>query len=252
MSIIVTHISQHGIIHAADSNLTDQNGKNVGTAQKLFTIPHLTSALTVAGNYSVGGTAMDEFMKLAISADNSESLNKFVDSLSKVINNTATNDEKQIGYFIHIAGYSDSGHIIHPEFYHITNYKIDPQFGNYLVPDTTLGYSEDFWSKNSSTTLSSLFSGGKGFIYCNGYPSGRQAYFALLQKMSEYRSAVWSKTSWKFRAPQNVEEEAAYLKNDMEQINLLFLYSNYSVPYIGGEIEVCTIPAPNKSVEQTA
>ena len=251
MSIIVTHISQNGIIHAADSNLTDQNGKNVGTAQKLFEIPRLSSALTFAGNYSVGGTTMDEFMKDVISADNSESLYKFVDNLSKVINNTATDDEKKIGYFIHIAGYSVSGHFIHPEFYHITNYKIDPQFGNYIVPDTTLRYSEDFWNKHSPTTLSSLFFGGKGFISCNGYPSGRQAYFALLQKMSEYRSMVWSENSWDFRAPQNVEEEAAYLKKDMEQINLLFLYSNYSAPYIGGEIEVCTIAIP-KSLESNA
>jgi hypothetical protein len=82
---------------------------------------------------------------------------------------------------------------------------------------------------------------GKGFIYCNGYPSGRQAYFALLQRMSDYRSSVWVEPSWKFRPPMNVDEEAAYLKNDMEHIKLLFLHSNYPAPYIGGDIEIHTI-----------
>lgn len=44
MSIIVTHISQHGIIHAADSKLTDsETGRSAGEGQKLFEIPRLGS-----------------------------------------------------------------------------------------------------------------------------------------------------------------------------------------------------------------
>ena len=244
MTIIVTHISQHGIIHAADSNLTDSQGKPAGTGQKLFKIPRLGSALTVAGNYSVGSTSMDSWMKGFISGDASESLAKFVDNLRDTINRTATIDEKQDGFFIHIAGYAVSGQAHHPEFYYITNYQIDSHTGGYLVPNTTLQSKEDFWSQNSSTPLSTLFAGGKGFIFCNGYPSGRQAYFALLKRMSEYRSAVWSEPSWNFRPPNNVDQEAAYLKNDMEHIKLLFLYSNYAAPYIGGDIEIHTIPCP--------
>jgi hypothetical protein len=242
MTIIVTHISQHGIIHAADSNLTDSKGKQAGTGQKLFKIPRLGSALTVAGNYSVGSTSMDTWMRDFISNDASESLAKFVDNLRDTINRMATINERQNGYFIHVAGYAGSRHTYHPEFYYITNYQIDRQTGGYSVPDTTLHSQEDFWSQNSSTPLSSLFVEGKGFIYCNGYPSGRQAYFALLQRMSEYRSSVWSEPSWNFRPPQNVNEEAAYLKNDMEHIKLLFLYSNYTAPYIGGDIEIHPIP----------
>ena len=44
--------------------------------------------------------------------------------------------------------------------------------------------------------------------------------------------------------PQTVDEEAAYLKNDMEHIALLFLYSDYAAPYIGGPIEIYPIPSP--------
>lgn len=244
MTIIVTHVSQHGIIHAADSNLTDSMGKQAGTGQKLFKIPRLGSALTVAGNYSVRSTSMDTWMRGFISDDASESLARFVDNLRDTINRIATINEKQDGYFIHIAGYAVSNHAHHPEFYYITNYQIDSNTGGYLVPDMTLRSQEDFWSQNSSTPLSRLFVGGKGFIYCNGYPSGRQPYFALLQQMSQYRSRVWNEPSWKFRPSQNVNEEAAYLKNDMEHIKLLFLYSKYAAPYIGGDIEIHAIPCP--------
>jgi hypothetical protein len=243
MTIIITHISQHGIIHAADSNLT-QKEKQADTGQKLFKIPHLGSALTVAGMYSVGGTSMDEWMRDFISNETSKSLAEFVDYLRDAINGSATIKEKQKGYFIHIAGYAGSGRTNHPEFYYITNCQIDQQTGKYLVPNTTLHSKEDFWSTYSSKPLSSLFVNGTGYIYCNGYPSGRQAYFTLLERMSQYRSQVWSNSSWKFRAPKNVDEEAAYLKNDMEHIKLLFLYSNYPAPFIGGDIEIHTISSP--------
>ena len=244
MTIIVTHISQLGIVHSADSNLTDSEGLQAGTGQKLFKIPHLGSALTIAGNYSVDNTLMDRWMTSFILNDASESINMFVDSLRDTINRMATIDEKQCGYFIHLAGYAHSMHANHPEFYYITNYHIDSQTGAYSVLDATLHSREDFWSRHSSPSMSSLFSRGKGYIYCNGYPSGRQAYFELLKRMSRYRASVWSISHWNFRPPQDIEEEAAYLKNDMEHIKLLFLYSNYMTPYIGGDIEIHPIPCP--------
>ena len=49
MSIIVTHINENGIVHAADSNLTDMNGAHVGTANKVFKIPGREAGLSIAG-----------------------------------------------------------------------------------------------------------------------------------------------------------------------------------------------------------
>lgn len=244
MSIIVTHISQHGIIHAADSNLTDTNtGKAAGEGQKLFEIPQLESALTVAGAYSVDKKQMDEWMKDFISADTSRSLAEFVDNLRNTIDTRASAEEKGEGYFIHIAGYAESGGTKHPEFYHITNYEIVRPGGSYIIRDPALRSSEDFWSKYEGTPFS-LFAGGKGIIYCNGYPDGRQAYFTLLQFMAGFRSLAWNNPDWDFRPPSSIDEEAAYLRNDMQHINLLFLHSNLTDPPIGGEIKIHTIPSP--------
>jgi len=60
--------------------------------------------------------------------------------------------------------------------------------------------------------------------------------------MADLRSDVWNNRGWSFRPPQDVEEEAAMLRKDMEQISLLFLQSNYSAPFIGGVIETLAIP----------
>lgn len=202
------------------------------------------SALTVAGTYSVGGECMDKWMKDFISEDASQSLAEFVDNLRGTMDTRASDEEKGEGYFLHIAGYAGSGHARHPEFYHITNYRIDQTTGHYFIEDPALRSSEDFWRNNQATPLDVLFADGRGFIYCNGYPAGRQAYFALLRRMEEFRSRAWSEPSWPFRSPSNIDEEAAYLKNDMEHINLLFLHSNLTDPPIGGEIQIYTIPSP--------
>jgi hypothetical protein len=69
MSIIITHINENGIVHAADSNLTDHHGAHAGTAQKVFEIPRLNAGLTVAGNYSVANQRMDEWISIFIGSD---------------------------------------------------------------------------------------------------------------------------------------------------------------------------------------
>jgi hypothetical protein len=244
MSIIVTHISQFGIVHAADSNLTFRSGKPAGTARKLFPVPSLKAAVTVAGNFSVGGKRMDCWMKRYIRKDRSTQLRDFVQDLTNAINQRATAEEKQEGYFLHVAGYVAMGATPHPEFYHITNYTIDKTTGGYSVLNANLTFSEDFWSQNSSIPASQLFLNHRGFIYCNGFPSGRIAYFQLLNNMASFKSQVWLNKSWQFRPPDNLVEEAEYLKHDMELIGLFFQYSNYSAPLIGGPIVYHTIASP--------
>ena len=61
MTLILTHISQYGIVHASDSNLT-ADGSHAGTASKIYPIAHLQAGLTVAGAFSVGGATMESWM----------------------------------------------------------------------------------------------------------------------------------------------------------------------------------------------
>jgi hypothetical protein len=242
MSIIVTHINKNGIVHAADTNLTDKNGKHAEQASKVFAIPRHEAGLTVAGTYAVAGARMDRWLDDLTKNDKTSSLAEFVEMLRSSTEREARPEQKQSGYFFHVAGFQRGDGDRHPEFYHITNYTLTPE-GNYKVdtPDK-MRAGEDFWSQRESKTLKQMFENRAGFIYCNGFPSGRQIYFSLLNKMSELRSQVWNNAGWKFRPPTNISEESDILRKDMEQITLFFLQSDYSAPFIGGKIETLGLP----------
>ncbi|MBW7990316.1 MAG: hypothetical protein FVQ84_09925 [Planctomycetes bacterium] len=243
MSIIVTHITQYGIIHASDSNLS-YHGQAAGQAPKLFPIKRLDSALTVAGAYSVGKESMDTWMLKFIQHNKSSDLSMFVKTLTDSLNQESNQTEKKSGYDLHIAGYASVSGSSHPEFYHITNYSIDPNTGDYSVQNLSLKFCEDFWNKFSSVPAKQIFTNSMGYIYCNGFPSGRIVYFKLLQQMAIFRSKVWAEPNWRFRQPTSVYEEADYLRHDMELIKLFFKHSTYSAPYIGGNIQIYTIKCP--------
>lgn len=243
LTVIVTHISELGIVHGADSNISDGHGKLVGHSEKIFPVPRLKAAVSVAGCYSVSGRPMSEWLKRKISADRSATLLALARVLTDALNSEASADERTIGYFLHLAGYASAEGHFHPEFYKIANLEIDAQTGEYHLLSHSLTFSEEFWSAHGHFAPSDLFAGGKGYIYCNGFPSGRTAYFALLRLMAQYRSTVWGNPNWSFRPPQNVQEEAAYLKLDMEQIGTLFRASDYP-PVVGGPIETYAIPCP--------
>jgi hypothetical protein len=243
MSIIVTHINENGIVHAADSNLTDENGAHGGTAKKVFEIPGREAGLAIAGTYGVGTQEMDVWLSDFLASDSSTTLTDFAEALCSAINSEATPDQLGSGYCFHIAGYQDSADGVHPEFHHVTNYDINAN-GDYEVNIVTLHRSEDFWSAYGGRPLNAVFADRSGQIYCNAFPSGRQVYFGLLTRMAELRGQVWSNPNWSFRPPNSVDEEAEVLRLDMEHINLFFRQSNYSAPIIGGPIDTLAIPSP--------
>jgi hypothetical protein len=144
---------------------------------------------------------MDRWLADLIKDDKTSTLAEFVEMLRSSTERESLRKQKQSGYFFHVAGFQGASADRHPEFYHITNYTLTPE-GNYAVntPDK-MKVSEDFWSGRGLRTLKQMFENRAGFIYCNGFPSGRQIYFSLLNKMSELRSQVWSNPGWKFRAP---------------------------------------------------
>src|ERR1700686_1037182 len=143
MSIIVTHINENGIVHAADTNLTDKDGKHAGTATKVFAIPRHEGGLTIAGTYAVGDARMDRWLADLIKDDKTSTLAEFVEMLRSSTERESLRKQKQLGYFFHVAGFQGASADRHPEFYHITNYTLTPE-GDYAVdtPDKMKG-SED-------------------------------------------------------------------------------------------------------------
>jgi len=62
MTLIVTVISNLGIIQVSDSNITSAAGKLLKPGAKVFSIPFARGALSIAGSYGVNGRPIDLWM----------------------------------------------------------------------------------------------------------------------------------------------------------------------------------------------
>lgn len=248
MSLILTVISREGIIHAADSNLSNNQGP-AGTGKKVFTVPYLEAALSVAGSYSVAGVRMDRWMPQAIAAYGTSATPTMLglgEYLRTRLETEMFRPEKNGGCLIHLCGYVPATDGTHPELYFIRNITgIDPETGAYTGFTETFALSEDFWTRDYLTaeTQNSLASGGQQ-MYINGYPAGRIGYLALTRHFGEFLRAIWSKPQWRFRAPATLAESALLVNLQLSAIGTLFQVSDYPAPYIGGDVQMEQLPAP--------
>ena len=248
MSLILTVISQEGIIHAADSNLSSRQGP-AGTGQKVFSVPYLQAAISVAGSYSVAGTRMDLWMLKAIEAYGANpkpTVPGLGEHLRFLLETEMLKSEKNGGCLIHLCGYVATGAGSHPEFYFIRNITgIDPGTGAYDGFAEAFTVSEDFWTRDYLTaeTQHALRSGGEQ-IYINGYPAGRIGYLALMKHFGQFMRAIWSEPQWRFRRPVTLAESALLVDLQLRAIGALFQISDYPAPYIGGDAQIELLPAP--------
>ena len=125
MTLIITYINRHGIIHASDSNLTSGKNTNAGEGKKTYAINFLNAGLTIAGSYNVSGEPMDKWMPTFI--DNQSKitgldLKTFCYNLKDAIQSSMTKAEKDCGSIIHVAGYVEENGLNHPEFWHTRLY----------------------------------------------------------------------------------------------------------------------------------
>lgn len=256
MTLILTHISQYGIVHASDSNLTKVDGAHAGTAPKTFPIVHLHAGLTVAGAFSVGGARMDawmpEFIELHLSSGQT-TLQSFAHDLKGCLDDQMTNQEKVSGSLLHIAGFVKEGERYHPEFWFVRNIgAIDQSTGEYAEPIEDFLVSEDFWSRDwPKHNLAKVFEANGYQVYVNGFASGRIGFVLLHQVIDRAFRAIWENPggwpNWKFRRPQSLQETEAFVRLTVQALCTLFLLSDYEALYIGGEVQTYSIawPKPN-------
>lgn len=257
MTLIITHISRFGIVHASDSNLADSENRDAGTGQKTYLIPSLNSGLTVAGNYSVSGCPMDSWMNAFIahqSALAGNTLYEFGKTLKKELQSKMKPDEKASGCIMHLSGYVEVSGKSHPEFYHIRNvHKINAKSGRYEDIDENFEISEDFWNRDCKEhNLMAKFKDEKYFVYqlyMNGYPSGRICYNIVTNILDNFFQRVWAEREWRFRPPNSLDEVERLVKLYMQVINDLFILSDYDAHYIGGRTQTHMIPQPANIVE---
>jgi len=248
MTLIITQISKYGIIHASDSNLSDINGRTIGTGKKCFAIPNLNAGLTVAGSFNVGTLPMDSWMNNFISASISNDLENFAEELRSSLEREMTAAQKISGSLIHIAGYKKDGEKYHPEFWFVRNiYHLDLNTGKYSDLRQEFTKSEDFWTRdNLRGNLFNEFQLNDGMyqLYINGFSPGRIGYNIVQSYLMQYFSSLWSNKNWKFRAPKNIDEAKLLIENYMRLINATFILSDYPGQLIGGDIQTEIIKQP--------
>ncbi len=245
MSLIVTLIGEHGIVHASDSNLTANGCVPAGEGTKLFKIEGLPAALTVAGSYQVGGVRMDQWMHSFLEGTGSgqQSVSDFARTLRDQLESQMTEEEKKGGCIVHIAGYERDRAGWHPEFWFVRNvHGIDPLTGDYRDIGANFAIGEEFWSKVGGT---GFLREGKYQIYANGFPPGRAVFMGLQKPIVDLLESVWfDLPQLKFRPPHTVEETGQLLKIHFAIISALFLVSDHKAPIIGGETQIHCIPPP--------
>ena len=248
MTLILTHIDRHGIVHASDSNLT-AGDTAAGVGRKVFDVPYLTAGLSLAGTYAVDGTSMEVWMRGAITDYGTEavqSVGGLAEYLCERLESEMTADEKESPSLIHLAGFVDAAASRHAEFYFIRNITgLDPNTGAYLGASEHFAANEQFWSRDCATPRKrQVLAEGAGYqLYINGFPSGRVAYLGLSQQLGAFFEDVWNNADWQFRRPQTIEEVALLLELQVHAIGTLFTVSDYAAPPIGGPVQILTLSA---------
>ncbi len=249
MTLILTHISKHGIVHASDSNLTANDNTPAGAGKKTFELKLLNAGLTTAGSYAVGGVGMDLWMDTFIEDQTDEgvsSLSDFAHDLADALQAQMLPEEKACGSMVHIAGYVETRTESHPEFWFVRNVTgVDESTGEYTGTSPDFRVTEDFWTRDCpNNKLMERFQVGVSRFYVNGFASGRIGFFNLQQTMDLFLSGIWNMPQWRFRPPNSIEEAKLLVELNIQVIGTLFKLSDYPAPFIGGDPQTYPIPAP--------
>lgn len=258
MTLILTHISRHGVVMASDSNLTSDD-MSTSEGQKTFRIPHLNAALCVAGIYSVDGISMDKWMPtyIASSAETCSMLEEFSKELGNSLQLLMTEEERKAGTMIQIGGYHENGSKSHPEMWFVRNIRtINMESGEYEGIGIDFVVSEDFWRRDcrDQQLMEQLSIDPVHQVYVNGFASGRISFVLFHKILNRFFIELWKNEMWNFRPPNSLKEVVEVIKMQLGLIGLLFRMSNYPATFIGGDIQIEMIPAPSnvtrKSLEK--
>jgi len=248
MTLILTHINKYGIILASDSNLTNNEG-NTGFGQKVFPIPHLNSALTYSGNYSINGKSIDLWMTNFITGSffTCKTIEQFTSELSNRMTSEMRDEEINAVSIVHVCGYQVYNNISYLEHWHISNGTLSND-GNYSKAINQFHFCNDFNTRTVDQHREILNKLNEDStyhqFYINGFPPGRMGIMHIKQVMDKALKEIWNHEEWGFRKPQNIFEVASTLEFYFELVALLFKMSNYNALYIGGKTQLHIIPVP--------
>lgn len=249
MTLIASYITKFGIIQASDSNLTDDKG-NAGFGQKIFPIPHYQSSLAYSGCYTINGINADSWINEFItgSVHSTSTLEEFCSQITTSLNSSLREHEFKVGTIIHIAGYLTKDGLSYIQHWHISNTGLDPQTGLYSTPADSFHLVSDFDSlrvAHHRELLKSIDSNPTEHqFYINGFPPGRISAVIIKHHIDHAFAEIWNNPNWKFKEPKSIFEFSHLVRIYFQLVINLFPMSEYNALYVGGDIQINTIPTP--------
>ena len=249
MTIIISIVSDHGLIQASDSNVTRPGSSEASSAPKVFPLGFTDGALALAGTYMAGDQRMDTWMPSCIAeyaSTDSPTQEGFAHFLKQRLETDLTDSQARMPTLIQIVGYVNDDDGVHPALHFVRNaWSINTSTGAYEDIRRTFKVTEDFWKQDYQNEKNAGRLGPGWYrSYFNGTPHGRIAFHHFGQLFQDFLSAVWSQPNWKFRPPQSLDELASIVKLQIRTIGTLYGMSDYDAPFIGGDPQLHTIAPP--------
>lgn len=250
VTLIVTAVSDLGILQISDSNLTHDDGALAGVGPKVFPLGFCPGALALAGSYGVNHVSMDAWMPHVIDGyalSNAPSLEGFAQHLATRL--MAETEPGETALMVQIAGYVSDTSGSHPEMWFVRNFGgIDDATGAYTERSDEFTVTEDFWRRDYVQDCAMGRVPGGSYLrwYFNGLPEGRISFNALNAMYWTFLRSVWAQPAWALRPPQDISQLAVLMRHELRIIGSLFEVSGLN--YVGGDVQIEEVPPPANAI----
>jgi hypothetical protein len=241
MTLIVTQFSHHGIVLAADSNIS--SGRDLlGVRRKLFRVPAIGAGIAYAGGFGIAGRALDEWMDEFIASEQNQfgDLRAFCDGLAERLNSERSTADKAGPLVAHVAAWVDGV----PTMWHISNVNLElDNGGRYSAPVESITVrGPDFALSDWRALVAAPIGQMPVAHFVNGAVQGRIAYNTHEHLVGNWLRSLWQADDLPFHAPSSIWEQEASVRTSMEVMRLLFRLSPMAAA-IGGTIQSLAISA---------
>jgi hypothetical protein len=228
VTLLTTEIRHHRdptlatIIFAADRRLTRSDGSYGESRKKVLKIERLNAGIGYFGVAQVpkgrGQQYMDDWLRVFIRTDNSQTLRAFAEKLAAALNQVVPQSVRSAHVSgFHLAGFNDLGE---PEFWFVRNVQDDRE-----TVTGTYAAREDFQREHAPQVT------GTGWAYRNG---DIRAHVAVWERLDEGFGELMALPD--FQPPTTTDGRAGWVKFKMGVIAAFYKkYCKTSI--IGGPID---------------
>ncbi len=232
MTVVVTRITNQGIIFCTDRRLSIGNQRS-REVTKFLPIHRLNAGICYFGVAQVRGIQLTRWLRAFVQHSQDVTISDFANNLRTALTAQMLPAEKSSGTGFQIAGYETIRGVIAPTFWHVRNFSGMNGYG-YLPGTSTFDASEDFLQRDVANIpvagLQSYLS-GQHHIYRNGmlFP-----YVQVFSFFEQLRGALPSQNSSQWTIPSTVEDIAVDTEFELVITEQIFRKYGRTQPVGGG------------------